>query len=275
MLEGGLVAASRARDGAAALYLRGNIGWALVHGPWPTSEGVRYWNAFRDEAVATGQRFVEEWAIRALAFLHAMEGQFDQARRLAAKGAAIVDELGRDFETAGGLDELASTIETLAGNAAAAERALRANFERLEAADERPILATVAALLADCVLAQGRLDEADALTRTAALGPSDDVYTQSIWRSVRAKVLARRGDHAAAERLAREAVGLADRTDCLWLVGHAQEALGEVLALAVRPRDAEVALREALAAFDRKGIRPAAERVREKLQSVAVPAAQA
>ena len=47
------------------------------------------------------------------------------------------------------------------------------------------------------------------------LGASDDATTQMLWRQARAKVLARRGEHAEAERLAREAVAIGEKTDML------------------------------------------------------------
>jgi hypothetical protein len=48
---------------------------------------------------------------------------------------------------------------------------------------------------------------------------------------VRAKVLARRGEHAEADRLAREAVALSDETDQLDTQGDAYADLAEVLEL--------------------------------------------
>jgi hypothetical protein len=56
----------------------------------------------------------------------------------------------------------------------------------------------------------------------------DDLTTQVQWRGPRAKVLARRGERAEAERLAREAVELASRTDFPSLRGDALANLAEV-----------------------------------------------
>ena len=54
--------------------------------------------------------------------------------------------------------------------------------------------ATTAALLAQARSAQGRYDDAAALTETVARDAApEDVVTQALWRSVRAGVLARRG----------------------------------------------------------------------------------
>ena len=66
-------------------------------------------------------------------------------------------------------------------------------------------------MLAEALYADGRLDEAQAwASRADELGASEDPVTQLRSRAVRARVLARSGEHAEAERLAREAVALSD-----------------------------------------------------------------
>jgi ATP/maltotriose-dependent transcriptional regulator MalT len=74
-----------------------------------------------------------------------------------------------------------------------------------------------------------------------------------VWRQVRAKVLARRGAHAEAERNARDAVSLADDTDMLNWQGRALVDLAEVLALAGRREEAAAELDRAIALYKRKG----------------------
>lgn len=78
------------------------------------------------------------------------------------------------------------------------------------------------------------------------------VVTQVLWREVRAEVLARRGEHAEGERLAREAVALGDETGMLDMQGDAYAARAEVFALANRPEDSAEALQQALARYERK-----------------------
>ena len=75
-------------------------------------------------------------------------------------------------------------------------------------------------------------------SRAAELGASDDAITQMLWRQVRAKVLARRGESDEAERLAREAVGVAEATDFLDPQGDVYADLAEVLLLGGRPEEA-------------------------------------
>jgi hypothetical protein len=79
------------------------------------------------------------------------------------------------------------------------------------------------------------------------LGASDDVITQMLWRQARAAELAHRGENAEAERLAREAVALAEKTDMLNEHGDALVDLAGVLELADRRNEAARALEEARA----------------------------
>ena len=81
---------------------------------------------------------------------------------------------------------------------------------------------------------------------------SDDLVTQVLWRQVQALVHAHRGEHAEAERLAREAVAIAERTDGLNYQGDAFCDLAEVLAAAGRTDEAAEALEQALERYERK-----------------------
>ena len=105
-------------------------------------------------------------------------------------------------------------------------------------------------------------------TRASGLGASDDAANQMLWRPVSAKVLARGGNHAAAEGLMREALAIAESTDDVNGVGDIYDALSEVLLLGGRPTEAAGALRQALGCFERKGNPVSAERVRNRLQEI-------
>lgn len=76
--------------------------------------------------------------------------------------------------------------------------------------------------LAQALLELGRDDEAEQwLERGRATAPSEEPLPQMLWRQVRGKVLARRGELGKGERLAREAVALAEETDMLNAHAHA------------------------------------------------------
>ena len=89
--------------------------------------------------------------------------------------------------------------------------------------------------------------------------------TQMLSRQVRAKVLARRGEHAEAERLAREAVAIGEGTDALNWQGDAHADLAEVLLLGGKAEEAAAALEQALDRYERKGNLVMARRMRDRM----------
>ena len=84
-------------------------------------------------------------------------------------------------------------------------------------------------------------------------------------RQARAKVLARRGEHAEAERLAREAVAIGATTEHLNAQGDANADLAEVLLLGGKADEAAAALEQALDRYERKGNLVMARRMRDRL----------
>ena len=241
------------------------VAWRAVFriaGTTPVSEMV----AWLDENEPREGR--NDWlrAFRAEAL--AMLGRFDEAR-------AILVETRKELAERGGGIQLADAylssveVERLGSDPdAAAEFGAEACrlFEELE---EQNMLSGAAGQLAQALYALGRLDEADAWARRSAeLGASDDVITQMLWRQARAKVLARRGDNAAAESLAREAVAMCDTTDMLDVQGDAYADLGEVLLLSGKPDEAAAALEQALERYERKGNLVSAGRTRERLAAL-------
>jgi tetratricopeptide (TPR) repeat protein len=119
---------------------------------------------------------------------------------------------------------------------------------------DNAVLADTAAILARSLCDQRRLDEAWEFTdRAERAAADDDVSAQIGWRSVRGRILARRGDTATAQVLATEAVDLAARTD--WLNDHADAllALGDVLLSTGAVVAAEDSIRAGIALYERKG----------------------
>jgi tetratricopeptide (TPR) repeat protein len=145
-------------------------------------------------------------------------------------------------------------VEMIAGDPVAAEQHLRRGYRALEEAGETGLLSGLAALLADAIFAQGRFEEAEQYTHISgeAAAP-DDSFSQILWRAVRAKAFARQGRVVEAERLARDAVTLAEDTDDINGHGDALMALAEVLRLAERPSEAVPVVQEALNLYERKG----------------------
>jgi hypothetical protein len=89
-----------------------------------------------------------------------------------------------------------------------------------------------------------------------------------IWRQVDAKLAARRGEHASAERLGREALALAAATDMVNQQGNAYADLAEVLELAGEPAAAATALEQAIDHYARKGNLVLHARTEERLTAL-------
>ena len=91
--------------------------------------------------------------------------------------------------------------------------------------------------------------------------------------SARARVLAARGDIDSALDLARTALAAAAEWDWPEVRAQVLVSLAEVLAHAGDHAEEAAALREALELYERKGIKPAAERVRSRLNDLEALAA--
>jgi class 3 adenylate cyclase/tetratricopeptide (TPR) repeat protein len=203
----------------------------------------------------------------------AMLGRFPEAREIMSNVLVELRDRGATLAFALIASQLASFIETLAGDFAAAVAIGAEGCRMLDEVGERSFLSTGLCHLAQNLYALGRLDEAEEqAARAAELGASDDVVTQMMARQVTAKVAARRGQHAEGKRLAQEAVELASRTQNLEAQADAHADLGEVMALAGRPREAAEAYQEAVARYERKGDVVSLGRARRARQELPSPA---
>jgi ATP/maltotriose-dependent transcriptional regulator MalT len=212
-----------------------------------------------------GDRSMEAVLVGTLAVLRAMEGEFDEARKLYRRGQAIAAELGSGLATdSSSIDT--SKVELLAGDPEAAERELRRDYEALAAIDETYFRSTIAAYLAQVLWVRGDLDGALHFSKIAEdIGDAEDVLTQVPWRSARAKVLAARGEADAARRLATEAVDLAAATPQLRLRAEALVDLADVLEATGDRESAGPPLREALRLLEQKGDVVSAGRLRRRV----------
>ncbi len=197
--------------------------------------------------------------------MKAMGGSFEDARALIVAGDASADQLGQALlGAAGGI--FAWEVETLGGNIAAAETCARRSCELLEEVGDNAMRATASGYLAESLYRLDRLEEAARWTQTAErLSTADDVFSQMVWRQVRAKILACADRHSDAETYAREAVTLAEPTDMLNSRANAHSDLAEVLALAEKDDAAATELRAAIDLYEGKGNVVAAARARRRL----------
>ena len=241
---------------------RGAMGYATTAllGPTPVSEALATCEGLvRD---VSGDRKAESVILGVLAQLHAMNGEFDLARELYRRAAASLADLGPSI-TSATLSTESSRVEALAGDYAAAERELRRDDRALETMGERYYRSTVDALLAQVLVAQGKLEDGEALSRQAEqLADEDDVSSQVFWRQARARVYACTGRAPEGEALARAAVEMARGTVDICLLGGTLVDLADVLRQIGRQNEAEPPLREALQLFERKEDRTSVLRVR-------------
>jgi tetratricopeptide (TPR) repeat protein len=197
-----------------------------------------------------------------------MRGRIEPARELVAEARRLLEEVALTVWMAGPLTQMAGWVELLADEPATAERALRWGADTLRELGELAWLPTVDGILAEALYAQGRYTEAEDVVRTSEeTAGSDDLYSQGLLRGVHAKSRARAGDADAAERLAREAIAVADETDFPFLHGFARACLAEVAQVGGRADDAEAAAREAAEVWERKGYTVGARRVRALVES--------
>jgi ATP/maltotriose-dependent transcriptional regulator MalT len=108
--------------------------------------------------------------------------------------------------------------------------------------------------LAKVLASQGRVAEiAELVDELGDLAAPDDVVAQVEWRGFRSLVLAEDGRLDEAERLAREAVEMADGTDAPVLQAEALLRLSAVQRAVGRASDADAAREKALDRYRAKG----------------------
>jgi class 3 adenylate cyclase/tetratricopeptide (TPR) repeat protein len=249
-LEHALEHARRAGDTREAARAAAALMQAIQLGPTQVDPAIDRAYLFLRES--EGDRLLTASILSSLAVLLAMRGEFGEARAQWARAQAFWEELGMPHQQAiRAID--ASTIALLAGDAEAAERELRTGYDILVEIGDVHLRPMLGAYLAAVLVEKGNLGEADALASYAESHSwEDDIVTEVMWRVARARIQARTGGAAEAERLARGAVDLAAPTDFLDLQATALLALARVLHEAGSP-DAATAAGQAQAVYERKG----------------------
>ena len=259
--------AQRAGDPREQGWILRMLALVYYHGPTPVADAIEHC----EEILRLGQGHAAiEVSTRAkIAGLEAMRGRFEIARDLYQQCRRFGEEFGLGPVLAG-LTNYSGAIELLAGDLDAAENELRSGCAALESLGETSTLSTSAALLARTLELQGRLEEAERFTILSEQRASkDDLASQITWRSVRARVLVRRGDVEQAARLAREGARLAAQTDFLVWRGEALLDLAEVLRLSGDWVGSSSSAEEALQLFEAKGHVVLGDRTRALLPELA------
>ncbi|MGE5459831.1 MAG: ATP-binding protein [Solirubrobacterales bacterium] len=264
--ERGIEHARRTGDAREVAESLGRSIGSGVYGPAPAAEIER--RCAEVVAAVGGIGGHEAPALRALAFVRAMEGRFDEARELARRARSTLEDLGLRLR-ASWVSETAGAIEMLAGDPVAAERELRQGFDVAVELGEQGFRSTVAAALSHALIAQARLEEADRFARESELSAADDdIASQVLWRSARARILGASGAATNAEDLAREAIALVEQTDDVNMHADTLADLAEVLVSAGNRSGAAEALKRAIELYGAKGNTVAAARSRRRREEI-------
>jgi tetratricopeptide (TPR) repeat protein len=242
----------------------GYIASALYYGPRAVDDGIARCDVLLREHA--GDRASEASILLWLGRLEAMRGNFDDARSTVSRARSLNEDLGQTLGAEAICNAALGGIEVLDGRFDEAETALRASCEACLRANASAMLASFSAKLADVLYALDRLDEAETWCGTSRnTARPDDRDAQSWWRSVESKLAARRGDIAAAEQLAREAVEIVEQTDALNHRAKVWLDAAEVLRAAGRDAEASEAARRGISLYELKGNQVAAKRARKLL----------
>jgi tetratricopeptide (TPR) repeat protein len=221
-------------------------------GPQPVDAGIRLCQQTLAEAET--EPGLASVATQVLGVLYGLRGEFDRGRALLDQAQVVQLDLGMQIARAAGTSMMRAALEVLAGDYESAERVVRPSVAILLEAGEKAYYSSCLGYLAEAVYGQGRYDEAEQLALEAGeAGGADDVETQRLSLGVRAKVLARKGESAEAERLVRHVIELLEPTDTLTGKAEALLDLAKVLELTGRRDEAVAAVREAAELYAAKG----------------------
>jgi tetratricopeptide (TPR) repeat protein len=237
-LERALQHARKAVNPSEQATLAAMLAQALYFGPTPVDEAIHRCEALLAEC--PDDRSLKASITTSMAGLRAMQGDFEEARRLHQDAGALYEELGQRFRVATVRSLIAAEIEVLAGRPREAAAILRWAFDELSDIGLISVRSTIAGFLADALATEGLDDEAIQYSRLSEEHAADvDIATQVLWRAGRARAS---GD----VEMAREAARLAEPTDYPDLRARAFLALAD---LARDPSSRERAVGE----YERKG----------------------
>ncbi|HEX7149103.1 MAG TPA: tetratricopeptide repeat protein, partial [Actinomycetota bacterium] len=261
--------AALARDDPSESWAWGLLAQGAFWGPTPAPEGIRRCQELL--AQAGGNRRSELIALQSMAGLQAMDAQAEAASASVGQALALAGDMGEN-RVAALAREFAAIALALSGDPGGAEQQLRQGIRVLERQGESGMRSNLIADLAHVLHQLGRPAEAlQVAMASRAIAAHDDLFAQVRWRGAAARSLAGQGQVAEAERLAAEAVKIAEPTDVLSMRADALLDQAAVAAAASRPGDARRSARAALALYQAKGNRPGAARAEAALQPAPTP----
>jgi class 3 adenylate cyclase len=261
-LDQALTAARQAREHRRVNAVLAGAPLAALWGPNPVPRaGGRCLDVVRLLRITTGSPVVEATSTRCQGVLDAFRGRAAAGRQLIDSARRSLTELGMRHALLE-VDQFAGIVELVADDPAAAEPYLRRAYNGFRRMGLDADTAETAALLARACLALDRDTEADELCAESARLAGHALKASIAWRTVRAQLLARGGDHEWARRVAEEAVAVAEHTDLLVDHGDACLALATVLGIAGDAAGARAAAEQAVGLYERKGAAALAENAR-------------
>ncbi|MGE5695998.1 MAG: BTAD domain-containing putative transcriptional regulator, partial [Candidatus Sericytochromatia bacterium] len=274
-LDNALTAARRAREHRRVNEVLAGAPLAALWGPNPVPRaGGRCLDVVRLLRITTDSPAVEATSTRCQAVLEAFRGRAAAAQRMIDSARRTVTELGLRHALLE-VEQFAGIVDLVADDPAAAEPHLRQAYNGFRRMGLDADTAETAALLARACLALGRDDEADQFCLESERLAGHALKASIAWRTVRAQLLARRGEHLEARRVAEDAVALAERTDALVDHGDACMALATVLDAAGDVAAARAAAERAVDLYERKGAAALADKARGIIGKRVPPAAPA
>jgi len=212
---------------------------------------------------ASGDAWAEADLLKPLCVLYAVVGRADDARAAIDRSQSI---FGARLALAEGAIP-AALVSLIIADPAAAERYARKGYQAFRAMGDRGGLAAdLAVLLAEALYDQGRFDEAQQMIDEANAGPSPAAVNAS-WLT-QAKLLARRGQFAAARRLVDQGQALLSPTSAPLAQTRVLEAKAEVERLAGARGRAAASLRAALQIYQDRQATTLARRATAALASL-------
>ncbi len=259
-LDHALTAARRAQEHRRVNSVLANAPLAALWGPNPVPRaGGRCLDVVRLLRITTESPAVEATSTRCQAVLEAFRGRTAAARRMIDSARRSVTELGLRHALLE-VEQFAGIVELIGDDPAAAELHLRKAYNGFRRMGLDADTAETAALLGRACLTLDRDAEADELCTESERLAGNALKASIAWRTLRARLLSRRGDHDEARRVAEAAVSLAGRTDALVDHGDACLALATVLKAAGDAVGARAAAERAVDLYERKGAAALARR---------------
>jgi predicted ATPase/DNA-binding SARP family transcriptional activator len=212
---------------------------------------------------ASGDLWAEADLLKPLCMLYAHVGRVADARAAIDRSQSIFAGFGAGLALAESAIP-AAMVGLIIGDPVAAGHYARKGYQAFRAMGDRGgLVCDLAVLLANALYDQGRFDEAQQMIdeTNAELSPA----TVNVPWLTQAKLLARRGQFAAARRLVGQGQALLSPTSAPLHQAEVLEARAEVERLAGAPGQAAASLRAALRIYEDRKAAALAERARTTL----------